>query len=381
MTTRRLPTWCVACVIAVAVCAITRTARAQSTDLRNGELWGQAAPPTTAGWRQLAASGPFVFRAGLEVIGQYAFRLTNDVDASRVLQATTSNRFDLPRAHLAVTGDLGPARARVVVEAVRSASEGALIGVAGDSWVVRLREAYASVRARDWLEVQLGVVPTLTVPSIEGTWRLRMSGPVPVEEARLLAPADLGVAARVRLPRGYGTVSVGVFNGDGYNQREFNRGKNLEVAAEIHPFPLGRGRPFALLASLVVGTSGVTDAIAHRLTVGVLYQGMIVRAGTVFTYAWGVEDRPDRQAYVLEAFANLAPVERMILAVRGSYTVRNTVVDDDHVWSLLVAGGVRVVESVEALAVVRRSIPGIATRSAVPGSDFWELSAVARAAF
>lgn len=78
-------------------------------------------------------------RPGLQVFGQYALRL---VDGSAG-DTAWFHAFELPRAHASLGASYGPVQGRFVLEAVRSASEGALLGVAGDSLVLRVREAWA----------------------------------------------------------------------------------------------------------------------------------------------------------------------------------------------------------------------------------------------
>ena len=148
---------------------------------------GRAAPPTEAARAENWAADAKV-RAGLEIFAQYSYRDTAGPGDNR----TWFHAFDVPRVHGAVEGQWEAARGRVVLEATRSASEGSLIGVAGDSLVLRVREAYAAYRAWDVLDVSAGVVPTLTVPELDGTWMLRPIAPSGLEASGLLSPADLG---------------------------------------------------------------------------------------------------------------------------------------------------------------------------------------------
>lgn len=330
-----------------------------------------------------AATTGLCVGAGLEVFAQYAMRLTN-TDAG---ETEWFHTFDLSRGHAAVTGRYGPVYARFVFEAVRSASEGALIGVAGDSLVTRVREAYGQwTGLRDGttraLEVQAGVVPTLTIPEVEGTWRLRAVAATPLEVTGLGAPADLGVTVRFRLPRHLGWVGVGAYNGDGYAQRELNRGKNLEVAAALHPFAtLGAAAPLTVLASYVLGSSGTGLAQADRVSAGLLWQGRRLRAGATFTYAWGVADDGARRSWLLEGFVRAEPVPRLILGARVLRQVRDTRADDDHITTVLGTVGARIAEPFEAFLAVERVIPGARAVAALPGTDRWELRAVSRFVF
>lgn len=321
--------------------------------------------------------------AGMELFGQYALRLTNTDTGD----TEWFHSVELTRGHAALSGRWGPVAGRFVFEAVRSASEGALLGVAGDSLVLRVREAYAEwtgLHGADTrgLEIRVGVLPTLSIPEIEGTWGLRAVSATPLEVTGLSAPADLGATARYHLPRAFGWVGVGAYNGDGYAQRELNRGKNLEVAASIHPLARVRGgAPFALFASYVLGSSGTGLAQADRFSGGVLWQGQRLRAGATFTYAWGVGDDSSRRSWLAEAFVHGELFERLILGARALYWVRDERAEADHVTTLVGTVGARIAEPLEAFIAVERSIPGARAVMALPGTDRWELRAVTRVVF
>jgi hypothetical protein len=322
-----------------------------------------------------AGSTGLAVRPGIEVFAQYAWRLTNtDAGSDGV------HDFDVPRTHASLSASFDHVRARAVLEAVRSASEGSLLGVAGDSLILRLREAWGGWQSPR-VEVRAGVAPTLTLPEIESTWGLRAVAPTPLESTRLVAPADLGVTARVALPGGYGAVAVGAFNGEGYAQREFNRSKNVEAMAIVRPFPRGALQPLCVLGSYLVGTSGAGDARADRATGAVLWRGARVRGGASFTYAWGVEDRGDRNAWLAEAFVAAEPVGALLLGARVLRWERDADVDTDHVTTIVATAGWRIARPWEVFLAATRSIPGARAVLAMPASDYWDLRAVTRLVF
>jgi len=143
-------------------------------------------------------------RPGLEIIGDYDLHLARTDTGYSV-----SHDFELQRGHASLDASYGPAAARLVVEAVRSASEGALIGVAGDSLVFRAREASIGWHPWSWLDLEGGVIPTLTVPELDGTFALRAIAPTPLESTGLDAPADLGASLRAVFPRATGSSRRG----------------------------------------------------------------------------------------------------------------------------------------------------------------------------
>ncbi len=313
---------------------------------------------------------------GVDVIGQYALRVTT-------LPTGTDwfHRFDLSRAHVALGFEWGPARARVVLEAVRSASEGALIGVAGDSLLFRVREGYAAARPWPWLEAQMGVVPTLTIATIESAWGGRALAPASLEATGLSSPADLGITVRASLPRALGTLAVGAFNGEGYALRELNRGKNLEFSADVRPFATLGLPELAVFGSFVLGSSGTGRSRSDRLTAGAQLDRARYGVGASTTVAWGVADASDRTSVLVEAFARAEPLQRWLLSARLTFWNRDLARADDQLWTVLFGTGVRVADPLTAWVAVSRTVAGAATVASLPGVDAWEVRAVTRAVF
>lgn len=333
---------------------------------------GKAAPPTAAGTTGLLKVTP-----GLEVFAQYSFRQTSTLDG----QTPWFHIFDVPRVHASVTGEYGSATGRILLEGVRSASEGALIGVAGDSLVVRLREAWAGYRFKNWFSAAMGVVPTLTVPELEGTWRLRVVGPAPLEQTGMASPADLGITGRFNFPKEYGYLAAGVYNGEGYTRRELNRGKNVEIAASVHPVPKGVVKPLGIFGSYVIGSSGTGSSRADRLTTAVLWQGIRLRAGAGMTYAWGLGDDGLRRSMLFDAFFRVEPVDRLMLGLRGSYWDRNVEgTNPDTIVNVAGSVGFRWARPFETHLAVSKQAPSNVAQSALAGSDFWEFRLVSRIA-
>lgn len=275
----------------------------------------------------------------------------------------------------------------MLVEAVRSAEDGSLVGVSGDSLVARLREGYGGYRGLPWLEVNAGLIPTLTLPEREGTWMLRAVGAPPQEEAGLLSPADIGGSARVLLPgsgpeedSSHGWIGVAAYNGEGYTNRELNRGKNFEVAATVHPVSSGILRALALFAGYTKGSTGTGLSRSDRATGALLWQGSFLRAGAGFTYAWGLADSGSTRAWMMDGFANLKPWRGLITALRASSWRRSTE-SDDSVLSLTGAVGWEFDPALQIFLAVTRSLPTDDAQAALPDSDYLEARAIARVAF
>jgi hypothetical protein len=334
----------------------------------------EAAPPTAAA---TTPSDSHV-RAGIEVFAQYAYRVTNALNGP----SSSDQRFDVPRVHGAVEGDYGPLFGRVLVEGVRSASEGALAGVAGDSILLRVREAYGAYRLGHVLEVRAGVIPELTIPELDGTWMMRAVSASPQETSNLYVPGDIGASAVAKIPDHWGWVGVAAYNGEGYAQQELNEGKNVELAGEIHPVHMPGLLPLAVFASYTSGSTGTESARANRATAGLLYQGARVRAGVDYSYGWGVGTNGTQDSTITDAFVRVEPVSRLLVGARVSYWLRNAnAVGEDTETSVTGTVGWRFGDPLEAFVAVTRAFASTEAQSEDAGSDYTELRFVAHVVF
>ena len=335
---------------------------------------GRAAPPTES-----ATRSPAKLRAGLEVFAEYIYRRTSGPGSS----SSWFHAFDVPRVHGAIEGEYQDnVRGRLVVEAVRSASEGALVGVAGDSLVVRIREAYGAYKPIEELEVSAGVIPTLTIPELDGTWMLRALAPSGLEANGLGSPADLGAKVRLEAPARYGWAALAVLNGEGYAGRELNRGKSMEGAFEIHPLPHGALLPLGIFFSFNTGSVGTLGARSDRLTSGIVWQGVRLRAGAFATYGWGIAQNGTQHAALVTAFVRAEPIPRVLVGARVDVAVRDVrTAPADAISTLWLTAGYRVAEPLEVFLAGTRTIPTTRANAEVPGSDAWALRVIGRVVF
>jgi hypothetical protein len=306
--------------------------------------------------------------------------LLAEFNAQATQDGTSGDWFDefrLPRAQLG--GELAwqGATARLVLEGVRASSGGALVGVAGNSVVIRAREVSVGYRLGDF-EAAAGMVPTLEVPLLERAFAYRAVGPVALEATSVQSPADLGVRLKWRAPRGYGEVNLAAFNGDGYTSPELNRGKTVAALVAAHPLAGGRFSPLTLVLSGSLGQTGTARAPANRLGGGVWWATPRFAAGATAWYADGLLDDGGRRALVAEVFARGELFGRLLLSARASLFHRDLSVSDDRLYDLQLSAGVRVISAVELFAVFERSAPSAATRLALPGSDATAFRVTAR---
>ena len=343
---------------------------AQATPLVPGALpaWSFSTP---------AGSSNFKVKPGLDVFGWYTLRWTYPQAGGNEF----FHRVDLGRGHASLFAEWMGARGRFVLEAVRSAAEGSWLGVAGDSLVLRAREAWAGYRYRDWLEGRFGVVPTLSIQVIESVWMLRAVSAVWLEQTQLLSPADLGGTLVAALPWQLGWIGIGAYNGEGYNNRELNRGKNVEVALTVTPLATLGWHALEAHIAFVSGSQGVNATRADRLTTTLLWRGATLRAGATLTYGFGVDGRNAQQTFIVEGFTRYLLLQRVILGARVSHWQRDVHQRHDFVLSVLGSVGVAIVEPLELHLVLNRQFAGPLTRAALPGSDQLEARFAARVVF
>jgi hypothetical protein len=314
---------------------------------------------------------------GADAIVAYDFRLTDTADGSEWY-----HEFELHRVHAWIGATYGPLEGRVVLETVQSTSDGALIGVAGDSILARFREASLRVAPFEWLSIGAGLLPTLVTPALEQASSLRALGPTALERYSLLAPADLGASATIVLPGGYGTAGAAMYNGEGYTSRELNRGKNTELAA--HVFPFAWNDALAKLGVLVAyrqGSSGAGSAQDDRLVAGLTWESDLVRAHAAFAYAFGVESDGARDGMLLEGAVRVEPLEWLLFAARASHFVRDVDADGNSISALSLAAGVRPLEPFDVWLSGERVFAGETAASALPGVERWDIRAIAHARF
>lgn len=303
---------------------------------------------------------------GLDVIALYAsqwFAPSGDT--------TWFHTIDVPRVHASLTASRGPVRARALLEAVRSTSDGALLGVGGDSLLVRFREASAGFD-HGGLHLDAGLVPTTSIPVLEAAWRLRGVSMTALEHSGLAFPADLGVKVRWELPGDHGTVQLGVFDGEGYARREVNRGKTTAGSILLRPFSEGSLGAIRLFAFGEYGSSGVGRTRAHRAGAAAWWDGDALGAGAGWTEAWGLFDDGARRGRLLFAFVRAEPLQDWLAGLQVAHEARDLDNNRNVVTDLVASVGRRLYAGLELHAMVERRLADASAGQADPLADLLE---------
>ncbi|MEZ4338840.1 MAG: hypothetical protein R3B82_19655 [Sandaracinaceae bacterium] len=315
---------------------------------------------------------------GFQAFAEYDLDLYDDGTGS----TTYFHQFDVPRVFVWMGWALGEARARVLLEGARSAGAGSLLGVAGDSVVVRFREAWVGYRAWDMFELHAGLVQTLTAPAMTRAWGLRPVAQTGLRRFEVMQPADLGATLTFDVPERFGRIGLGFYNGEGYRGRELNRGKNTEIFAEIHPLAfLDEARPLAILAAYQLGSSGTGSARSDRLFGALAWIDDRLGVGAGATWVMGYEQRGAQEGVLVEAWARGNPWEGLLLGGRFTHFLRDFEASDDTLTELTVSVGYRIMDVVGAHVALDGRFAGATALATLPGYERWRIRVIAEGSF
>src|SRR5262245_51169079 len=154
--------------------------------------------------------------------------------------ATVSpSSFNVGRAYINVTGQLNHLfNFRITPDIVRETGAGSSLN---GSMTLRLKYGFVQMNLDDWLWrgtfVRAGMIQTPYVEFEESVYRYRFQGSTFTDREGYNPSSDYGIAARTLLPRGYGEIYGGMYNGEGFTRADPNDQKAIELRATIRPLP------------------------------------------------------------------------------------------------------------------------------------------------
>ncbi len=181
-------------------------------------------------------------RAGATIFADYTYTqepMVKDADGNLI----HSSAFDVTRAYLNAAGTLSHLLSfRVTADVRRLTSATAAPATAIDgSLTYRLKYAYGQVSLDHFLPkdswVRLGAQPTPQIDYEEGIYRYRFQGTQMLERDGYLSSSDFGITSRVSLPKNYGDLHFGVYNGETYGRPEANDQKAFQIRGTLRPLP------------------------------------------------------------------------------------------------------------------------------------------------
>lgn len=279
--------------------------------------------------------------------------------------------FVLERALLGVKAEATHADAaaglHVQVEAVRSTQGGALIGIAGDSLLLRVRRAEATAAPVPWLTVAAGVVRLPDLAMLQHAYGMRALSAMALEAEGVLLPADLGLRAALTLPWQLGTLHVTARNGQGFDMREQNRGKTTRFTLALQPLARTASARWAqavrALVSYELGSLGPASIRADRALASVLYMQPTLAFGLSAGWAQGSPLGAAHTRLTAEAFgrAALGPI---LLAASGHLTDEQGLAQPGHSWGARAALGYAVLPGVHTWLYADTTQPSAARQAA-----------------
>jgi hypothetical protein len=210
--------------------------------------------------------------------------------------------FDLTRAELGVLWGSNDVGLVLNLEAVRAVGSQSLLGLDGDSLVMRVRHGFGYWGgAWGWFSVQAqaGLIPDIWKIAVESFYMLRGISSLGAERSGLMTASDLGGSVSVGFWENVVVLRAALTNGEGRNQIERNEGKNITVALSGRlwrpVFWDGRGMLYAHV-SYRDGSVGEAQARAHRAMGALTFAHPRCSAGVEWGYAWGLGARPEVEA-------------------------------------------------------------------------------------
>ena len=260
-------------------------------------------------------------------------------------EAEDFNEFALTRAELGAWLRFNPhLGGELRVEAIRSAGPQSLIGVDGDSLVLRAKRAWAYARVKAdpvIIDLRAGLIPDPWIDTLEMSYDLRGISPTAGELTTFFDTSDLGASAIVDLKQGLARLQVAATNGEGRNQAEQNTGKNTTAVLSVQPLRLtlgGEPAALTLLAFYRDGSVGVGKARSNRVGGGVTFTSVYGWAGAEYMRADGVLGR-DQQGEALAAWFN-APVWANWVGLVGRFDQFSLNSEADDAARTIISGGI-----------------------------------------
>ena len=190
------------------------------------------------------------------------------------------------------------------VEAVRSAGPQSLIGIDGNSLVMRLGQAYGHGAVHLGpidLGVRFGQIPERWIEQLEKGYDTRGMAALASERVGMFDRADLGASLTLSGWKGRFDLDAAFTNGEGRAQQELNHGKNTTLIATVRPWRTRHVRgPIGLAlhgmyrdGSIGVAVDGVGPGRNHRAGAAVSFHSPWAFGGVEYVRAFGLSARPD----------------------------------------------------------------------------------------
>jgi hypothetical protein len=226
-------------------------------------------------------------RVGATIYADYTYTQNPQVpDAAGNL--INPGAFNVSRSYINVTGNLSHIVSfRITPDIVRESGLITLAtgnSISNDSLIFRVKYVFAQFNLDDWMTrgswARFGIQQTPLLDYEEGIYRYRFQGTTFTEREGFYNSADAGASFHYNLPKNYGDVHVGVYNGDGYARTDPNDQKAVEIRGTLRPFaslaPLLRG---LRVTGFYFGDNYIKNAERTRAVGQVTFESTYLNAG------------------------------------------------------------------------------------------------------
>lgn len=313
--------------------------------------------------------------------------------------------FDIERAELGLRAEpIAWAGAELRLEGARTATGSSLLGVDGNSMVIRVKRAQAYVHGELGpvaLEARAGMIQDLWIEALETQTSLRGFSPLMAESGDFFDTSDAGgsvvVATGAHLLGGDAfRLALSLTNGEGRRDTERNSGKNFSAVLSVQPVVAQiAGAPLrvGLHGALRDGSVGTLAARNHRQAFALTANHERFEAGVEWTRAAGYDGDSDVVAKGVGAWAMGQLIPTWLgVALRYDRINTNVAVDEAQRQSIqaavftdvglraqrdaTVSGSLRVFLGVESLqhGANAGAIPGAPDASDAFRVNFWVAS-------
>lgn len=260
-------------------------------------------------------------------------------------EAASTDRFELTTARArAALRPAEHARLELGVEALRSAGPGSLVGIDGNSLVLRVDRAFGRAGlplGPGVLDGALGLLPEPWLAAIDaGRAERGLASPLG-ESAGLFGTADLGGEVRWRGLHERLALTLQATNGEGRRDVERNDGKNLSATLEGAPASFAAFRGVATVRLAVTardGSLGPGSARDQRLALAASVSEPGLGLGGAWARAAGFQGDGARDADGFALWAAGEPLQRRVGLYARFERLRTSIGVDDAEWTSVRAG-------------------------------------------
>ena len=181
-------------------------------------------------------------RSGATIFTDYTYT-KNPTARMPTATSSTPNAFNVGRGYINITGNISHMVAfRITPDITRENRRRQLARTAASMF--RLKYAFAQFNLDDWMTKGSGsrvrhaadaATSTSSKASTATASRARRSSSAKAS----IDSSDTGASFHYNLPKNYGDIHVGIYNGEGYTKPEANNQKAVQIRGTMRPFATG----------------------------------------------------------------------------------------------------------------------------------------------